>query len=58
MRDFNYYAPTEIVFGRESEEKTGKLIRQYGGKKVLVHYGGQSARRSGLLDKLFGILNQ
>lgn len=58
MKDFNYYAPTEIVFGRESEEKTGKLIRQYGGKKVLVHYGGQSARRSGLLDKLFGILKQ
>jgi hypothetical protein len=56
MRDFNFYAPTEIVFGKESEEKTGKLVRQYGGKKVLVHYGGQSARRSGLLDKLLGIL--
>lgn len=58
MRDFNFYAPTEIVFGRESEENTGKLVRKYGGTKVLVHYGGQSARRSGLLDKMFGILKQ
>lgn len=56
MKDFNFYAPTEIVFGKESEEKIAELVCRYGGTKVLVHYGGQSARRSGLLDKVFGIL--
>lgn len=56
MKDFIYYTPTEVVFGASSEEKTGKLVKQYGGTKVLVHYGGQSAVRSGLLDKICGVL--
>lgn len=57
MKDFNFYAPTRVVFGRESEEKLPQLISQYGGSKVLVHYGGGSARRSGLLDKVFNMLS-
>ena len=57
MKDFTYYAPTRIVFGKESEEKLPQLIQQYGGKKVLVHYGGSSAKRSGLLDKVFTMLD-
>ena len=57
MKDFTYYAPTRIVFGKESEEKLPQLIQQYGGKKVLVHYGGGSAKRSGLLDKVFTMLD-
>lgn len=56
MRDFNYYAPTEVVFGKESEEQVAQLVKKYGGKKVLVHYGGKSAQRSGLLDKICGLL--
>ena len=52
MKDFIYYAPTQVVFGALSEDKTGKLVKQYGGAKVLVHYGGQSAESSGLLDKI------
>ncbi len=56
MKDFTYYAPTEVVFGATSEEKTGKLVKQYGGTNVLVHYGGQSAVRSGLLGKICRIL--
>ena len=52
MKDFNFYAPTRVVFGREAEEKLPQLIQQYGGRKVLVHFGGGSARRSGLLDKV------
>lgn len=52
MKNFNYYTPTEIVFGNESESKTAHLIKQYGGTKVLVHYGGKSAERSGLLGEL------
>jgi len=39
MKDFNYYAPTEVAFGKKSEEKVASLVKKYGGKKVLVHYG-------------------
>ena len=49
MRDFTYYAPTEVVFGAQAEERIGKLVSKYGGTRVLIHYGGQSAERSGLL---------
>ena len=56
MKDFNYYAPTQVVFGRESEGQVAALVKQYGGTKVLVHYGGKSAVKSGLLDKICGLL--
>ena len=56
MKDFNYYAPTEVVFGKQSEEQVAALVKKYGGTKVLVHYGGKSAERSGLLDKICGLL--
>ncbi len=58
MKDFVYYAPTEVVFGKESEERVAALVRKYGGHKVLVHYGGGSARRSGLLDKMCSLLQE
>ena len=57
MKDFNYYAPTRVVFGRESEARLPELVKQYGGTKVLIHYGGGSARRYGLLDKVEQMLN-
>ena len=56
MKDFNFYAPTEVVFGEHSEEQVAQLVKKYGGTKVLVHYGGQSAVRSGLLDKICNLL--
>ncbi len=58
MKDFNYYAPTEVVFGEKSEEQVARLVKKYGGTKVLVHYGGQSAIRSGLLVKIIGLLQE
>ena len=58
MKDFVYYAPTEVVFGKESEEKVAGLVKKYGGHKVLVHYGGKSAKKSGLLDKICGLLKE
>lgn len=57
MKDFVFYAPTEVVFGRESEEKIPAMVKKYGGSKVLVHYGGQSAKKSGLLDKVCAMLD-
>ncbi len=50
IKDFNFYAPTRVVFGRDSESKIGQLVAAAGGKKVLIHYGGGSAERSGLLN--------
>lgn len=58
MKDFNYYAPTEVVFGKDSEDKVALLVKKYHGTKVLVHYGGQSAIKSGLLDKMCKLLNE
>lgn len=52
MKDFNFYAPTRVVFGRSGEEQVAQLIKQNGGTKVLLHYGGLSAARSGLLGKM------
>ncbi|MBR7051943.1 MAG: iron-containing alcohol dehydrogenase, partial [Bacteroidaceae bacterium] len=58
MQDFKFYAPTEVAFGRQAEEQVAPLVKKYGGTKVLVHYGGQSAIRSGLLDKICGLLDE
>lgn len=57
MKDFKYYTPTEVIFGEKSEEKVARLVKKHGGTKVLVHYGGQSAIKSGLLDKVCGLLS-
>ena len=50
MVDFKYFAPTEVVFGKDSEKRLAEMVRKYGGTKVLIHYGGGSVVRSGLLD--------
>lgn len=52
MQSFKYYAPTHVVFGPEAELQTGKMVKKYGGTKVLVHYGGKSAEKSGLLARV------
>ena len=43
MFDFEYYAPTKVVFGKGVEETAGSILSDYKAKKVLIHYGGQSA---------------
>ena len=57
MQNFMYYAPTKVVFGKKSEEQLGKLIKEEGARKVLIHYGGNSAKKSGLLDRICSILS-
>ncbi|MCQ2464602.1 MAG: iron-containing alcohol dehydrogenase [Oscillospiraceae bacterium] len=52
MDNFNFYSPTEFVFGKNRENECGKYVKKYGGTKVLVHYGSGSAVRSGLLDRV------
>lgn len=50
MDNFTFYSPTYFVFGKEEEANTGKYVKRFGGTKVLIHYGGGSVVRSGLLD--------
>lgn len=52
MFDFSYFTPTKVAFGRKSEEKIGELVKAQNCKKVLIHYGGGSVVRSGLLDRV------
>ncbi|MCQ2608197.1 MAG: iron-containing alcohol dehydrogenase [Bacteroidales bacterium] len=52
MENFSFYSPTKFVFGQETEKNCGALVREFGGSKVLIHYGGGSVVRSGLLDRV------
>lgn len=55
MENFRYNWPTRIIFGKGTEEKVGEETRKYG-KKVLVHYGSGSIKKSGLYDKVVASL--
>ena len=52
MQSFEYYSPTEIVFGKGAESKTADKIMKHGGSRVFIVYGGGSVVRSGLLGRL------
>lgn len=58
MENFQYYTPTKVIFGKGTEERTGALVKEYGCKKVLVHYGSSSAERSGLLGRICHSLDE
>ena len=52
MDNFSFYSPTYFSFGKDAENKAGALVKRFGGTKVLIHYGGGSVVRSGLLDRV------
>ena len=52
MTDFDYWSPTYFAFGRGKEARTGELVRRFGGSKALLHFGGGSAVRSGLVGRV------
>lgn len=58
MFNFSYYTPTQVVFGRDAEGHTGALVKAQGCKKVLIHYGGGSVVRSGLLGRIKASLDK
>ncbi|MGE4277457.1 MAG: iron-containing alcohol dehydrogenase [Lawsonibacter sp.] len=58
MQAFEFYSPTHIFFGPGTEEQTGKQAAAHGASRVLVVYGGQSAVKSGLLDRILSSLDQ
>ena len=49
--NFEFYSPTRVIFGKGTEQRVGALVREYGGTRVLIVYGGKSAVRSGVLDR-------
>lgn len=52
MKDFVFHSPTKVVFGRDAENQTGKLVHELGAERVLIVYGGGSVVRSGLLARV------
>ena len=52
MKNFTFFSPTYFVFGKDEENAAGKYVKRFGGSKVLIHYGGGSVVRSGLLDRV------
>lgn len=58
MNNFTFYSPTYFVFGKDEETNAGHYVRRFGGSKVLIHYGGGSVIRSGLLDRVKASLRE
>ncbi|HEY8424282.1 MAG TPA: iron-containing alcohol dehydrogenase [Clostridia bacterium] len=58
MQNFEFYNPTELVFGKDTQKKVGELVRKYNGTRVLVVYGGGSVKKTGLLDEVKQCLAQ
>jgi alcohol dehydrogenase YqhD (iron-dependent ADH family) len=58
MLDFTYYAPTKVIFGRDADKDVGSVLKENGPKKILVHYGQGSVKKSGLLDKITSSLTR
>ena len=52
MNNFEFYCPTKVVFGKDTHETVASNIKKFGGSRVLLHYGSQSAVKSGLIDKI------
>ena len=56
MRSFEYFAPTKVIFGKDSHLQIGDILKKENCHKVLIHYGGKSAVASGLIDEVSGCL--
>ena len=52
MNNFTFYSPTYFAFGKDAENDAGKLVKRFGGTRALIHYGGGSVVRTGLLDRV------
>ncbi len=58
MQNFTFYSPTYFVFGKEQENQVGYYVKKFGGSKVLIHYGGGSAKKSALIDRVEASLDK
>lgn len=58
FENFEYFTPTKVIFGKNAEQEIGTLIKTFGANKVLIHYGGGSVIKSGLLDRVCASLTE
>ena len=58
MRSFEYFTPTRVVFGKDTHLKIATLLKEQNCKKVLIHYGGHSAVKSGLINEIRSVLDE
>ena len=56
MENFEFFIPTRVIFGKETHLQVGKIVKEYGFHRVLVHFGGASAKKTGLLDAVLDAL--
>ena len=56
MENFEFFIPTRVIFGKETHLQVGKIVKEYGFRRVLVHFGGASAKKTGLLDAVLDAL--
>ena len=58
MLNFEYYTPTKVVFGKDAENEVARLILEHSTKKILLHYGSGSVKKTGLLDRIKKTLDE
>lgn len=58
MDNFQFYSPTEFIFGKNTENEAGTYLKKYGATKVLIHYGSGSVVKTGLLDRVKSSLDK
>lgn len=56
MKDFIYYAPTKVIFGKDKHKEVGKIIKEYGYNNIMLQYGQGSIKKSGLYDEVMASL--
>ena len=58
MRNFEYFTPTRVIFGKDTHLKIGTVLKEQNCSKVLIHYGSHSAVSSGLIDEIRSSLDE
>lgn len=58
MKDFVYYSPTKLIFGKNKETEVGSIINEYGFKNILMVIGKSSVKKSGLFDKVISSISE
>ena len=57
MLNFDFYSPTRILFGKDTHKNIGTLLKPHA-KKILLHYGGGSIKKTGLYDSVTSSLKE
>lgn len=58
MENFTYFTPTKVFFGEDEEDRISEILSSYNIKKILLHYGSGSIKKSGLYDKITNLLKE